>query len=1050
MQKIAKRFCGWKILSKHWLVWGILPTVSVAQSYKTLSDKVLLQTGDTNAASIVKSLQQQTKYIFIYDPEYLKKIKVTASHFNSNSIADVLYYLDENTPLDIELTDANTISLRTGRQVKDGKVTGKIVDSRNEPLPGVTIKADGSKGTVSKVDGTYELSLSPGTYTLTYSYISFESRKVTEVKIHENENTPLNILLARAANSQLREVTVTANYRKASVQGLYALQKNNAAVTDGISAEQISRTPDKNIGEVLKRVSGLATMENKYVIVRGLGERYNQSLLDGQVMPSTELNRKNFSYDIIPSNIVENVTVIKTLTPDHSAEFGGGLVEVNTLSVPTSNFFNITVGGSVNNQTTGKDFVSLKLEGKEYLGQVSSHRNFMGKLNWGSITEALDAYGKGGTLSSNWGLYKFKAQPSQNYQLSIGHIFPVKNGGQFGAIASVSYRNTLAVQDIRMTRNGYDGGLDDPKAGFLGYTGKRYGFTTNLGGLIGIGYKDKRNMVSYQSMYLRTLEQQLLIGMYQQEFGYFDLTTQTSLFTNQLKGEHTLGNKGIKLKWMGSYLHLDREKPDNHFESSFAIKDSTQVNNYNIRNAAFPSSSYGALRSWNRALEKDINWDVSLSVPFAFFNTNNTLKAGFAGWSKDRLFYVLNMGTSFSNDGQNYLPLATAFTAENGVDFKPSHYGDNSHRTASLMAPYIMLDDKIGKFRLVWGVRAEYYNLNKVNEALENVFAMINRDRPNAEKYDFSLIKNQEPNLRFFPSANLTYSLTPAMNIRLAYSQSIIRPDLRELNYFQEYDFELGGNYTAGYVRSSPIRNLDIRYEWYPGAGEVMSLSVFQKDIKYPMEIYKDGTNNSYTLTNNKSAKNVGVEIEMRKSLAFTKIPVISNITLYANGTLLSAHVKPLTLDYNGVDPGNPLLIVPREQVGPSQRRPQTGASNYMANAGIYYDTKPVSLSLVYNYVSNRLFRPSADYSQSLFERPLTALDGQIAVRVLKQKGEIKFNVANLLDSYQVVYFNIYGDGLTRIDNPSTKELLYQAGKDKIDYEARPGRTYSMSFSYKF
>lgn len=1062
MQKFTNRFCTGRVMSKKvlflaWFVAGICPAVLAAQSYKSLNDKVQLQMENTTAAAVVKALQQQTKYTFIYDPEYLQHCKVSAPHFSSRSIAEVLRYLDENTPIDIEMTNGSTIALRRGRQervaAKDGKITGKIVDNRNNPLPGVTVLVDGGKGTVSQADGTYELALAPGSYTITYSFISYENKKVTDVVVREDANTPLNVLLNNSGSS-LKEVTVTANYKKASVEGLYALQKNNAAITDGISAEQISRTPDKNIGEVLKRVSGLSTMDNRYVVVRGLSERYNQAVLNGQILPSTELNRKNFNFDLLPSNIVENVTVVKTLTPDHSAEFGGGSVEVTTLDIPTRDFLNISAGGGYNDKTTGKDFLSLPLEGKEYRGQVSSHRYLFGSLNWSGLDPIIQTYKAKGNdpaqFSNNWGITSFKAQPSQNYQVSAGHVFNQKGSHQFGLIISGSYRNTLATQDIMMTRNGYEGDADKLEPGKAGFSGKRYGFTTNIGGLVGFGYRTRVSKISFQSMYLRTLDLPLIVGTGTFEtlsglsLGYYDLAQQTNLWQNQLKGEHKIGNRGIKVSWMGGYQRLDRQRPDNHvLNAAFIRADSTQPNDFNIANG-------GGLRTWSRALEKNYNWNADISIPFSFQvahkTVTNTFKTGYAGWSKDRSLYVifLNAGSGSSN----YVPLAQAFTPQYNLSANfDLRNNDDYHHNAVLNAAYVMLDDKLGdKWRLVWGVRGEYYNLNKVNSLLDSTIAA--KDQNEAVPLDYSAVLHREPNLRLFPSANLTYSLTPSMNLRLAYSESIIRPDLRELSYFRDYDFELGGTYSAGLVRSTTIKHLDFRYEWYPGPGEILSVSLFYKKLDYPMEIYKLGYNREYELENNKYAKNYGVELEARKSFAFTKVPVIKNITLYGNFTKLDSRVQSMQFDI--IKEGNKAL--PDEKLGDIEKRPQTGASNYVFNAGFYYDIKPVTFSLTYNYVSNRMYRAYRPYNQSLFEQPLKSLDAQVAGYLLKRKLEMKLNVSNLLNSYSVVYLNADPNdpAFANGGHPSVKQMLYQRDKDFIDYLSRPGLTYTFSISYKF
>ncbi|PSL29719.1 outer membrane receptor protein involved in Fe transport [Chitinophaga ginsengisoli] len=1065
MQKSTKGFCNgrvmhsWKAFLLCFFSAGV-PAVLLGQSYQSLGDKVSVHLQHTNAAAVVKSLEQQTSYTFAYDPDYLAHCALETVKFEGQTLGQVLNYLDVYAPIDIIFAN-NTVALKQGKQEKSsnkekGRVKGKIVDNKNEPLPGVTIQADGGLGVVTSVDGTYELNLAPGTYTLTFSYVSYDTRKVTEVIVKEGGVTPLDIIM-KSSSSRLKEVTVTGSYKRASVEGLYALQKNNAAITDGISAEQISKTPDKNIGEVLKRVSGLSTVDNKYVVVRGLSERYNQAVLNGQIMPSTELNRKNFSFDIIPANIVENVTVVKTLTPDRSAEFGGGLVEVNTLDMPARDFLNIGVGGSINNLTTGENFRTLKLEGKEYWGKAADHRNLLGQAKWNNSADIIAKYEASNKdvkqFSNNWGVYEMKAPVSPNYQLSGGKVLPLTGKRQIGIVASASYRNTFQTQDIEMTRDGFDGG----------FTGKRYGFVTNLGGLVGIGYKSERTRLNLQSIYIRTLDQQLLIGEGEHAdpnghlLGYYDLTTQTSLWQTQLKGEQALGKRGIKLKWLGSYVLLDKQKPDNHQFLATPIEDGKLPSNeFNIKSPFSGGISEGALRWWSRAYEKDYNWDLGLSAPFKFggdkIQTDNTFKVGYSGWSKNRLFYVLNTGSKGFNS-QDYPPLSQLFTPERGGEIYLSRFTDDFHRTAALHGIYAMLDNKINeKWRLVWGLRAEYFNLNKINSVLDSVFREINGSRGGNNQLDYSALLNREPNWHLFPSANLTYSVNPTMNLRLSYAKSIIRPDLRELSFFREYDFELGGAYESALVKSTTVQHFDFRYEWYPGPGEIISASLFYKNFQDPMEIYKQGDIRLYKLKNNKTAKNYGLEIEVRKTLAFTNVPVIKNVTLYGNFTALDSRVTPVDFDYNKLDPNNPNKVLPTESVRREEKRPQTGASNYMVNAGFYYDIKPVSFSLVYNYVSNRMFRPAQYYSESLFERPIEALDAQLAIRMLKQKMQLRLNVSNLLNSYSIVYRNFYKDPAISNNekDPSIKDLLYQKGEDRIDYQAKPGRTYSATLTYSF
>lgn len=1050
-------------------IFYVLPVRSQAQqTYSLEVPKGSLETA-------IDQIRKTTGAVIAYNKTDMAPLHVPAATYSNLTIEQLLKKLVGGLPVNVQKNGTTWVLLKNASgngsptkeapapQKKTGKVVGKIIDEENgQAIPGVTIRI-GNRGTTSGIDGFFSIILPNGKYEAEISSIGYGAKQVTDIEVKDNQVFQLNVTLKRKKN-MLTSVVVKSSAKKEGVVSLYARQKNSAALTDGISAEQIARTPDKNIGEVLKRISGVAMVDNKNVVVRGLSERYNGSMLNGLLLPSTELNRKQFSFDIIPSNLVDNVVVYKTITPDISAEFGGGLVAVNTTAIPTADFLSVSAGGSYNDKTTGRDFKGLEIGNKQYAAGVPDDRKLMGRTDWKSRNDIETAF-KPALFPNNWALYNYKPNPSQNYQITGGKVIPFKNGQNLGLMASVTYRNTWQTQDVRMSRSGYEG-QDTTTGEWAGFRGQRYGFTANLGALAGIGYSTGRHKISWQTLFLRTLDQQLIFGTGKNEpvgdaVGYFDLFTQTSLWQQQLKGEHLLNKKGIALQWNGSFTTLDKQRPDNHVMNANYVnseKDSPyELVDFSVLGAQGPVGD-GALRSWSRAYEKNYNWNIDLVTPFSFhikaLDFQNNLKVGYAGWNKDRLFWVLNTASGY-NTG-DYQPLTEYFNPAlhpDGRHISYDEFGDNLHKTASLHAGYAMMDNKIGnKLRLVWGVRAEYYNLNSVNQVLDSLFADINKGRGGNSQFDYSELKNREPNLNFFPSANLTYSLTSKMNLRLAYSKSIIRPDLREMSFFREYDFELGGAYTSiTPVRSTLLHHYDFRYEWYPGPGEILSLSLFYKKMNYPMEIYKQGDNRIYELRNNKSADNKGIEAEVRKSLAFTKVPVLKNITLYGNFTWLDAKVIPMSVNYNLLDPLDPNKIKVLETMSAEERRPQTGASNYIVNAGVYYDVQPVSLSISYNYVSNRMFRPSLYYRESLFERPLEGLDAQLSIKMLKQKMQVRINASNLLNSRSLVYRNSYSDPAISngIKAPSTQQLLYQKG-DLIDYEASPGRTFGATISYNF
>ena len=1044
-----------------WMVM-VLPLWSYVSVAQDSNGSISYEASEVRAGTVLNEIEKQTQSTLTYNQDELNTVIIKKISWKHISVQQALQELQHNYGIFYSIA-GNNIALKllpvktTSKPPATGKVAGKVVDEETgEPLSGVTIKI-GNSYAVSEVDGSFAVTLPKGKYVAVITSIGYSTKNITDVEIKSNQVSELNLTLKKERGT-LTGIVVTVNARKETVAALYIRQKNNAAISDGISAEQISRTPDKNVGESLKRISGLSTLDNRFTVVRGLSERYNGAVLNGQLMPSTELNRKNFSFDIIPSNMVENITVIKTLTPDRSAEFGGGLVEVNTIEIPTRNFLTLSAGGSINDKTNGKPFLSLQLEGREYFGSVAKHRYLFGTLDWKTGFDAVRYYsghGNSATLvSNNWGITSMKAQPSQNYQLSLGRVLKVAGSGELGITASAGYRNTLNRVDINTGREGWTSSTADNTNGntLLGAKGERYDFSTNLAGMLGIGYRRGNHRISFQSLYLRTLNQQLTV-IYDGKgpdgkgnWGMYDITTQTTLWQNQLKGEDLLNKKGVKLNWMGNYTYLDKQRPDNHILLA-AVQASALAPDSNNINISDPTSLYGYNRWWSRAVEKNYSWDVSASVPFVIAGSKQLFKGGYAGWSKDRLFYVLNSVSSSGAGLDGFsVPLTSAFGPGylGSVNFLNS--GDSMHKSATLHALYGMMDDRLGsKWRLVWGVRAEYLNMGNLNGYLDH--------QESSQGLDLSNWRKREKNWQLFPSANLTYSLTRQMNLRLAYARSIIRPDLRELAYFHEYDYELGGEYGGAAVRSTLIDHYDFRYEWYPSAGDIISVTGFYKQLHYPMEVFQE-PNHLFELKNSKEAKNYGMEMEVRKSLAFTGIPVIRNLTLYGNFTYMDARVRPMLIKAVS-DPSNPAKTSPVEEIYAWEKRPQAGASNYIYNAGAYFDSRIFSASMVYNVVTNRLVRviegTSTQQSSaylSYYEQPAKSLDAQIAVRLLDQKLELKLNVANLLNSYYIVYYN--NETPDNNGNITKKQAGYQKGIDAVDYRAANGRTYSMTISYFF
>ena len=362
-------------------------------------------------------------------------------------------------------------------------------------------------------------------------------------------------------------MVVRSSAKKESVNALYARQKNNAAVSDGITAEQISRTPDNNAAQVLKRVSGLQVSDNKYVVIRGLSDRYNNVLLNGTTLPSSEPNKRNFAFDMVPGALLDRIIVNKTATPDLPGEFAGGLVQVETRDIPTENFLQLTAGLGFNTQSTGKDMIGLDRGKHAWAGFASDvHRKPAG-MSFGEYS-ALEAAVSRNTpatdparqkmhqflsgIPDNWTLKKYTALPARNYQLQMGRVLPFRNESRLGLVAGLTYRNDQDVEKRSLYRiYGND------------FEGANNHYTTTIGGMLNLGYQFGRHRFTLQNTYNRKFSDNMwkYTGVDgdnsdMRHDSYNDVTIISQLFQSQLGGSMRWAN--MPLNWTGRLLRPAR------------------------------------------------------------------------------------------------------------------------------------------------------------------------------------------------------------------------------------------------------------------------------------------------------------------------------------------------------------------------------------------------------------------------------------------------------------------------------------------------------------
>ncbi|WP_419034473.1 TonB-dependent receptor plug domain-containing protein, partial [Dysgonomonas gadei] len=425
---------------------------------------------------------------------------------------------------------------------------------------------------------------------------------------------------------------VTATYNEASATGLYARQKNMAAMSDGVSADMIKKTSDNNVAQVLKRVSGVTIDNGKYVTVRGMSERYNNVQLNGASLPSTEPNRRNFAFDVIPSGLVDNVTISKTFSPDMPGEFTGGLVEVNTLAVPDEKFLNLGIGTGMNTISTGKDFYSNKRFGADwFLGEIDKRKWYSGKDEAATTQNIINAGQK-----NTYGLSKYTAQPLQNYSLTAG--FPVDLGkSSLGVVAALTYRHEENTEEILEAHMITRDSIFKPS----GKGSYRYKATTSIGAVLNTGWRISGHSITWRNLFnnrFNHTNQQRFIHKYYENYKLveqYSVPLISSLWQTQLDGKHDLFGGKLIASWNASYNDITRTNPDDRMAQGAIVGESTEGASFADWNWATGYGNNFNVGSghimYSRLHETKKNIGANLEYPFTIDGNRQSIKAGYLG-----------------------------------------------------------------------------------------------------------------------------------------------------------------------------------------------------------------------------------------------------------------------------------------------------------------------------------------------------------------------------------------------------------------------------------
>ena len=899
-------------------------------------------------------------------------------------------------------------------QAQKAKFIGKVTNTKNEALIGVTVslKGDRAQSTKTDVEGRFTFSIDINKeYTLVASYVGYKENSITVKAITAGEEVSADLLLEES-NKNLKDVVVSTNRgtnKGSTDNALIAFQKNTNTVASVISAESIKRSPDRNTAEILKRTPGASIQEGKYIIVRGLADRYNQAMLNGILLTSTEPDRKTFSFDLFPSQIIDNIIINKAFVPELPGEWAGGLIQVNTKDVPSKNFFNIQIGTSANSLITGKQFLKDKGGKTDWYGIDDGSRSLpMGYTTKSSFDTSSMATktAMGKSMSNNWSPLTTTAKPNVSLQMNGGFSGTLW-GKKIGGIIGISYANAYRFQDNVNNQNQLSNSGFSP---YVALNDNKYINDINMGGIAGLSiFLNPLNKISYKAIVnVKTSNiftqrsgtvydrQQLVKG---NEF-VFD---QNTFFTNQLNGEHSLSQK-LKFNWYGAFNILDAYSPDQR--RILYTKNMTGNDPYvlNISNSLSQQSGSRVFKSLSDYIYTG-GGDLTLKL------NQQTIKAGYMIQVKDRLYdaQLFAITMPIDNLSLRSLPADQAFASANFGNGYDNKFAFNSIQNRNfrylantiLNAGYLQFDNKISNgLRVVWGLRVENF---------DQLVGSVKKWDP---RHTYSQVTD------YLPGVNASFKLTEKANLRLTGSQTVIRPELRELSALSIYDFELNASVSGNPgLKRTKITNTDLRYEYYPSAGEMFTAGVFFKNFENPIEsIYQEGSGGSslFSFQNATKATAFGFELEGRKKLS-------KRFTLQANGSYINSKIED-------------------KNIGIS--RPLQGQSPYLINAGLLYDVaeKGLNITALVNQVGKRIYLvgdiQAGAGSPDVYENPRALIDLQMSKKFANNKAEIKLTISDLLNQRQIFYQN--GDSNTG----------YDAAKDGLRFSRKFGTTYGVTLNY--
>lgn len=904
-----------------------------------------------------------------------------------------------------------------------GIIRGTVYDDAlAEPLIAATVAVlETSTGTDTDFDGTFEIQVAPGTYTLEVSYIGLQTITITDVVVTEGEVTLFDNIRMEEESEILETVVVTSTAIRNTESALLTIQRKSPNVLDGISSQSFKKIGDSDAASAVKRVTGVSVEGGKYVYVRGLGDRYTKTMLNGVDIPGLDPDRNSLQIDIFPTNLISNMFVAKTAVADMPADFTGGVVNIETKDFPEEKVFDVSASIGYNPRMHFNDeYITYPGSSTDGLGFDNGLRDLPDAAKQETIPSPIsgDDDGVVNNFLNQFDRNLGAVQEPSFMDYSIGMTFAnqmalKKNTNKkLGYIVSGTYRNSTTFYDD-LFYGDYQIVSTDPSIFELNYANRLQGVAGNnnvlLGGLAGLALKGEKAKYRLTAMHLQNGESEALqLGLDNNDnatgqSGYTGKSDnleygQRSLTNILLNGKHYNEDGSFTIDWRISPTLSSMSDPDIRKTAYTDVGD---------RQTFVAGGGGNPSRIWRSLEEVNLVGRLDATKEFAIGVNPAKLKLGAMQVVKERDYEILQYNIQFFGlqpswsgdanevlDPSNLFPSGVLYYSSGNAVPNPNQYNAKVNNTAGYASLEFV---PFGQLKAVLGLRAENFELRHTGRDQQGINVL--EDEVVVEGFDL------------FPSANLIYPISGQSNLRLSYSKTIARPSFKEASFAQILDPKSNRSFNGGLfplddwdgnLRPTDINNFDLRWELFGNRTEMISLSGFYKAFTDPLEIVRitqSQTNVAVQPRNVGDGTIIGMELEFRKKLNFLS-ESLSAIQFTGNVTVAESSIERTAMELRSLE------STARTGQTIEDTREMAGQAPYTINAGLAYSRPDGGLDagLFYNVKGPTLLIVGAGITPNVFSQPFHSLNFNLNTNV-NDKLSLNFKISNILGDVREDFF---------------------------------------------